>query len=650
MEPELNRSVSKKMSMRAEIPVLKSNGKCEMKINQRNLLSLISAILLIMFNTIFGADMKSNFKHYKWPKEVTVSDRYKVFVKSGRDPEQEIQVLMSHAKYKGDFMAKELKDRTFSYASLSFSGGKIPLKFRIIHRFSGPVETVSIHPQSYKIIPGLVKGGKEASFTVKNYNRYFSVFFKTPENLTSKRKWVKHMLCIFIDPIETDIPKAGDPGAVLYAPRISYKKLQKAKTIIFPPGYHNLREYRGDTERKKSPYIPAGNEWRKYVRENNKVVAFPPGFRDVPGYRIPVIDRKGCITLQDGQSVYIAGGAFVEGMIYNFDDRQKTQRIYGRGILSGRQYMWVLHPDWRGSRMYWNIISVSPGSTIEGITIIDPPMHGIIGMENIKIINTKLIGWHGNNDGVRVHSGSEISHSFFRCVDDHFYNYDIYVHDCVLWAGWNGAILTFGWSTLPHGYPAITQKYGSSVFENIDIIHPEWQWLANNSGLLASQLKVFASPYDYGEDTTTVMRNIRIEGTIPGLVNLKPMKWKGKFSTQKFPEEKIGYLGDIILENISVNNVTGKGLIQGQENVSLQGNTKYYVRNVLFRNVRIKGVLLTEENKDKYLNIDPNTTRDIRFEKEKNKYVPDKKILNKKNKGWTEGLGTQAHGTDGKPT
>lgn len=378
--------------------------------------------------------------------------------------------------------------------------------------------------------------------------------------------WITHMLCIFVDPAEPIAPSGA--GVVDYSPTVSPTQLQNASVIAFRPGYHNLNDYQ------------------------------------LGG----IIDADGVLTLQDGQHLYIAGGAFVEGIIGRKNFGDDNQRIYGRGILTGRQYLWRSNPNHSG-REYGEIARMGSGD-LEGIMMMESPNHGVVG-NNIHVDNFKYLGWHSNNDGIRVGSGSEIEHSFLRCVDDHFYNFDIYVHDCVLWAGHNGSIMTYGW-----GGEAGSNTYnsGSSFMDNVDIIHPEWSGLGNNNGLIMAQVGLDYKPFGYGGPLLTHFRNIRMEGKIAAITNLKPRSSNnGIPSAVQVPAANVGYLGDLLLENIRVESQIELGRIRGTANASTTGNLTFFVQNVEFRNVTIGGQCVDETNKGQFFDIDAATTKDLVF-------------------------------------
>jgi hypothetical protein len=512
-----------------------------------------------------------SFQTYEYPVSSVpnlLSDKYKVWVKDRNGHEKELQVLMSNAIFAGDFQANELQGRTFSFVHLSYDKTvSTPLSIRIEKLFGAGATTVTASPRSYNIQPTISNGGKTANFEVSDDSRYISINFLTSDNQTNTRKWIKHMICVFIDPKETDIPSRTGAGVVLYNDSLTAAQVRNASILYFPKGAHNLKKFRNGGS----------------------------------------IDTSGIIILYDNQALYLEGGAFVQGLVKREKFGNVNQKIYGRGILSGRQYTWRATPGYTGID-YRQLVEMSSGS-IKGVMLMESPNHGIVG-NKVAIENLKFLGWHSNNDAVRVGSQSEISRSFIRAVDDHFYNFDIWVHDCVLWAGHNGAIMTYGW-----GGTATSNNYnsGSSLMENIDIIHPEWIGLGNNNGLIASQFGYDYKPFGYGGSTQTVMRNIRMEGTIPALTNLKPRSEASGNVAVQVDIAKVGYLGDLLLENITVDSQFTKGLIRGEANAAFNGNAKWYVQNVEFKNIRINNICITNANKNNYFTIDTATTRNLTF-------------------------------------
>ncbi len=503
---------------------------------------------------------KAQLVSYEWPTgpgEARKSEQYRVWVKLGSDTERELTVLRSDAIYEGgeylDGEAADLKGRTFSFAQVSYdpAGGKA-LTFRVEKIFGTAAGKISLAPRSYGLVSHVTQEGREVSFQITKANRYVSVNFDTADNHTVYHGWIKHMLCVFVDPKETDVPDTNAPGVVVYSPQVEAQVLNAAKVICFPPGHYNL----------------------KGVQK--------------PGS----IEDEGKLIIRDAQAVYLAGGAFLEAHVHYAGHRQK---LYGRGILSGRQYIW--HKSIKDRR---SIISLGDQAELNGIMIMESPLHGAVSGKDCHYENLKFLGWHWNNDGFRPNSRTKISNGFMRCADDFFYNYELDVRNMVLWPGHNGAVLTFGWGSY---------KLGGSVLQNIDLINPEWVSLQNNNGLVMGQNNFDFHP----TGPTTVLRDIRIEGGVPGLFNLHPRTEKGRLLAKPLPDRsKLGYVGDIRVENVTVDRQFAKGSIGGATNAVVDGGT-FYVKYITVKNLKIGGVCVTEENKRQFTDIDEATTQDINF-------------------------------------
>jgi Secretion system C-terminal sorting domain len=537
--------------------------------------SLLALTLMLISSPLFAQSV-CGVTDYAWPTangQAIASDKYKVWVKDAAGNEKELQVLMSNAISAGDWMHAELTGRTLSIVNIAYNSAACAgITFRVEKLFGTGASDVKIAPRSYGYNATLSNSNKTATFTMDEVSRYISVDFVTNDNKTTSRGWIKHMLCINVDTTETDIPSTTATGVVVYNNNLSATTVKNASILYFPPGYHNLKNF-------AAAGVAGGN-----------------------------ISVNGQITIVDNQSIYLAGGAFVEGLIERTSSNHLNQKLYGRGIWTGRQYTWSQTPGYTGID-FRQLVNIGR-ARIEGLTFMDSPNHGIVSGNQAKFKNIKFYGWHSNNDAIRTGSGSEISFSFLRAVDDFFYNFDNWVHDCVLWAGHNGAILTYGWGGDVGG---LTYNSGSSLMENIDIINPEWIGLGNNNGIVAAQVGYDYKPFGYGGSTQTVLRNFRIEGSIPGLVNLKPRSGATGNVAIKVPAANVGYLGDLLLENFTVDNQFSTGLIRGEANAANNGTAAWLVKNVEFKNVKVNNTCITASNFSTYITVSAATSENIQY-------------------------------------
>ncbi len=537
-------------------------------------------------------------------KKAFLSDEYEVWLSVDGEEEQELQVLMSNPNFitnagKNLMYKLNTKDghynaavqRSFSFVSVSFNESKgASLKFRVKSKsgYTNP----KLAPKSYNLLPN--GSGSEFSFECNKANRYIAVNFDCvanhPSGSADEEKWIKDMLCIFIDPIEEGIkpPKEGDDGVLVVTPEVTSAQLEAAttKVIYFKPGHYSLFD----------------TKWNKGSVINS---------------------QQGLLTVPPNKMVYISGGAFIDGAIHSNASGVKVQ---GRGIVSGRKYGWK-QAKYDGIST-GNLIRAGANAKFEGIFIMEAPNHGIVAGDNTDFDNVKMIGWHCNNDGFRPTFGSTIHNCFIRACDDALYNYDLTVENCVFWPMWNGSIMTFGWR---QGIPI-----AGSEMTNCDIISPEWCALGNNCGLIMSQC---VSKFKLKEGKGyTIFDDIRIEGEIPGFVNMKPCSdyrnAKPGDESDKGTDltltniEKLGSIGEVKLRNITIDSQKKGSLniiegLKGELAVLGHPEAIWFVHDIFFENVVIGGVKLTDSNKDNYFKIEGNhvtsyskgTTRNIVFEK-----------------------------------
>ncbi len=137
-----------------------------------------------------------------------------------------------------------------------------------------------------------------------------------------------------------------------------------------------------------------------------------------------------------GETVYLAGGALVQGSIHYEGD---GVRICGRGILSDRVRMkdriaqanvdrdaGDKHP-WNRNHDAWYAAKVATiygsgsNTVVEGITVIDSPFYMVrLDGPGTTVRNVKLISDIYNNNGIIAGPRHQILDSFFKVEDDVF--------------------------------------------------------------------------------------------------------------------------------------------------------------------------------------------------------------------------------------
>jgi polygalacturonase len=126
----------------------------------------------------------------------------------------------------------------------------------------------------------------------------------------------------------------------------------------------------------------------------------------------------GTLTLQSGQTLYIAGGAVVHGTVYA--DHVENVSVIGRGSLDGSIY-----EGWKGTVNAAHLplqFNHCKHVTIKDILVLNSNAWVCQGLdtEDMRIIGLKIISCRPNGDGITLQSCKrvEVKHCFVRSWDD----------------------------------------------------------------------------------------------------------------------------------------------------------------------------------------------------------------------------------------
>lgn len=181
------------------------------------------------------------------------------------------------------------------------------------------------------------------------------------------------------------------------------------------------------------------------------------------------------LELKDGQTVYIEGGAVVQGFIHA--KGRKNISIRGRGILDGS-----LNNKVEGKRVRGIDIHDS-----ENIVVSDIVLHNgttwqiaMFHCNNVKITNARIVSESGGDDGMDIFRCTNVTidgvfaHTKDDCIAiksggkypaDHPTD-NVVVRNCVFWNSiWGNAVEI--------GFELYSNEVKNIRFENIDIIHVE---------------------------------------------------------------------------------------------------------------------------------------------------------------------------------
>ncbi|NLV73289.1 MAG: hypothetical protein GXY52_01190 [Chloroflexi bacterium] len=316
---------------------------------------------------------------------------------------------------------------------------------------------------------------------------------------------------------------------------------------------------------------------------------------DAPGVRFfgPGVHCPGVITMQANETVYLAEGAVVYGVITATHADNIT--IRGRGILDGSRF--------NRHEVHGLINPMGCNNVrIEGIILRDPNVWTVIPVrcQNVHIRNVKLIGlWRYNADGIDFVNSQHCSveDSFLRTFDDSIVFKglrgwggmqcnaepvtDIQVRNCVIWCDWGRA--------LEIGAETIASEISHLTFTDVDVIH-------------TVHVALDIQNTDRGHCHSMLFKDIRIEldddfthpqmqefqgqaydarpGWIPPIIEVLVFSGFWTKDTQR------GKVDNIRFEDI---NVTAWGVPE----THLRGwDAEHDVRNIRFKNLVINGEVM----------------------------------------------------------
>jgi hypothetical protein len=308
-------------------------------------------------------------------------------------------------------------------------------------------------------------------------------------------------------------------------------------------------------------------------------------------YYGPGIHRVGTVTVPSNKTVYIAGGAIVQGQL--LINKAENVRILGRGILT-QLTIWqnkdktstnAVKSNIKGSRNDELTINFSKNVEVNGIIVMPHKYSILVGQsQQVKISNIKSFSSEGNADGIDVFCSSDIAINqvFMRNADDcvaiygHRWSFygntkNITVSNSILWADVAHPVLIG-----THGDTQNPDTLGNMKFENIDILDQHENQI-DYQGCLALN----SGDSNLIEDIR--FDNIRIDDIRKGqLFNIRVM-----FNHMYNTSPGMG-IQNVYFKNISY---TGKNanlsLIAGYDDMRR-------IRNLTFENLNINGKVIED--------------------------------------------------------
>lgn len=312
-------------------------------------------------------------------------------------------------------------------------------------------------------------------------------------------------------------------------------------------------------------------------------------------YYGPGIHQVGVVKLSSNKTVYIAGGAIVEGAFVM--GNVENVRILGRGILTQipqQKQTGEITPSPQSivqrGRNDQLIIEFSKNIEINGIIVLPNKYSALIGQsKDIKISNIKSFSSGGNADGIDVFCSSDvfIDRIFMRNADDciaiygHRWAYygntrNVTVQNSILWADVAHPILIG-----THGDTPNPDTLSNMKFMNLEILDQHENQI-DYQGCLA------LNAGDNNLIRNIHFENIHIDNIREGqLVNLRVM-YNKKYNTSPGRGIENIYFKDVIYNG----NKANLSIISGY-------NEQRQIKNITFENLRINGKVITDTMSEK---------------------------------------------------
>lgn len=311
---------------------------------------------------------------------------------------------------------------------------------------------------------------------------------------------------------------------------------------------------------------------------------FGPGVHQ-PGNNQPI---------QSNQTIYIAGGAWVDGAFLASGPVENVV-IKGRGVLSG---LFMDTGDQGLNKDIPGMIDIPYGASnnllIEGLTLVDGPRFNVRALaQHTTLTNLKIMSWWYSTDGVVGGVKSLIQDNFIKVNDDSIKLHwgDTIARRNVLWQLENGGTFNISWNI----HDDVDTFH---VYDN-DVIHAEHYDI--------EAVSVFRSRHaGSGTLSRYLFDDIRVENANWRLFYLV-------IENNKWYDPNLGYgeIEQLIFRNIKSYNTSHQrpNVVQG-----IDGTHK--VRNVSLQNVFTDDKCLSDAVNGDF-DIDPATTNAVRIMKSK---------------------------------
>jgi len=360
-----------------------------------------------------------------------------------------------------------------------------------------------------------------------------------------------------------------------------------------------------------------------------------PDDPSITHYFGPGLHEVGLLELKPNQSVYLAGGAVVQGQITA--PQASGVRIFGRGILDasrapskpGRR-----EPPAKPLGVYTQQVYLGDGHDVrvEGVILLDSPawvLH-VRRCKDVTIRNVKIVSWRENGDGIDIVASENVTveDCFVRSWDDALVvkaylrdpqtGQDLWGGSEVDWAAIKPRVQAFPvrnlafrrcviWldraQALEIGKETAAQVISDIEFSDIDIIH----------GFHVAALDIQSG--DRGPIQNVRFSNIRLEDQRSSQL-IKISYGATMWNADPHLGERLGLIRDISFENIQVTGHLPPSLLHNSAAPELEALPENgpVIDRIRIRNMSWNGQAITSES-DLRLERSGRRLGDVLFEK-----------------------------------
>ena len=284
-----------------------------------------------------------------------------------------------------------------------------------------------------------------------------------------------------------------------------------------------------------------------------------------------------------GQTVYLAGGAYVKGRLNAFSSKGGPGvAIRGRGILSG-----IGVTENRGT--FSQFMISARDLNLEGIVVTDAPGPGCFSGGKLVAENVKMLAWTRCSDGIGGGPNSLVKNCFFKVNDDtiHFHVSGMQAIDNVVWLQSAGSALQMGWN--------VTKSVDGELADGLDIIGNDLGRTGTKKDWLNGNIVALMDIHKLAVYKNIVVENVRHESQPYQLFGVR-IKLAAEDPGHASYREGRGGVAGMVFKNITVaQKPLQPSVFDGN------GTEPGSIQNVTFENLRVASELVTDKNALEYV-------------------------------------------------